>query len=147
MKPVTVAATIAADPDRVYEAIIAIERLPETSPDTVSVEFLGEQRSGPGTRFRETRQMGKNTRDFDLELTECDASARTARFVAETDGTVWDTRMEGAEEGSGSRVQFTMEAHTPSWLKSFLFGLMRGVFRNAMNKQVVALKAHCEAAS
>lgn len=58
MKPVTVTATIAAAPDRVYETIIDIERLPETSPDTVSVTFLGEQRSGAGTRFRETRQNG-----------------------------------------------------------------------------------------
>ncbi len=144
MKPVTVTATIAADPDRVYEAIIDIEHLPETSPDTVSVEFLGEQRSGPGTRFRETRSMGRKTQQFDLELTECDAAARTARFVTEHDGTIWDTRMDVAQDGSGSRVQFTMEAHTDSAMKSFVFGLMRGVFRKAMNKQVVALKGYCE---
>lgn len=147
MKPVTVTATITADPDRVYEAIVDIERLPETSPDTVSVAFLGEQRSGPGTRFRETRRMGKRTQDFDLELVECDASARTARFVTDTDGTVWDTAMEVVIDGDRCRARFTMEAHTDSTLKNLVFGLMRGVFRKAMNKQVCALKEHCERAS
>jgi hypothetical protein len=80
MKPVTVTAAIAADPDLVYETIIDIEGLPETSPDTVSVTFVGEQRAGPGTRYRETRRMGKKkTLEFDLELRECDAAARTPR--------------------------------------------------------------------
>ena len=145
MKPVTVAATIAADPDRVFEAIVAIERLPETSPDTVSVTFLGEQRAGAGTRFRETRRMGKKTQEFELELTECEPYGRTARFVTDHEGTVWDTRMSVAEAASGSRVEFTMAAHTDSKMKSFVFTLMRGVFAKAMNKQVAALKEHCEA--
>ena len=147
MKPITVATPIAADPDRVFATIGDIERLPETSPDTVSVAFLGEQRSGAGTRFRETRQMGKRSQDFDLELRECDASARTARFVSDHQGTVWDTRMVVVPEGTGSHVEFVMEAHTDSMMKNLVFKLMRGLFRSGMNKQVLALKAYCEAAS
>jgi DNA-binding NtrC family response regulator len=48
------------------------------------------------------------------------------------------------EKTSGTYVEFTMAAHTPSKLKSLIFGLMRGIFRKAMKKQVVALKAYCE---
>jgi len=147
MKPITVTATIAAEPDRVYETIVDIEHLPETSPDTLSVAFLGEQRSGPGTRFRETRQMGKKTAEFELELAECDASARTARFVSRHQDTVWDTRMQVVERDSGSHVSFTMDAITDSKMKSFVFGLMSGMFRKGMTKQVLALKEHCESAS
>ncbi len=147
MKPVTVTATIAAAPDRVYETIIDIERLPQTSPDTVSVAFLGEQRSGAGTRFRETRSMGKKTQRFELELSECDATARTARFVSNHEGTVWDTHMDVVPDGEGCRVQFRMAAHTDSKMKGFVFSLMSGMFRKGMNKQVVALKAYCEAPS
>ena len=144
MKPVTVSATIAADPDRVYEAIVDIERLTETSPATMSVEFLSEQRSGPGTRYRETRRMGKTSRDFDLELAACDASARTARFVSEMEGTLWDTTMKVEPRGEGSYVEFTMAAKTRSKLKSLLFSGMRPMFRKGMTRQVDGLKAYCE---
>lgn len=147
MKPITVTATIAASPDRVYDAIVDIERLPETSPDTLSIAFASEQRTGPGTKFRETRQMGKKTAEFDLELAECDAAARTARFVSNHEGTVWDTRMNVEEDGDGTRVAFTMDAITDSKMKSFIFGLMSGMFRKGMTKQVTALKAYCEAAA
>ncbi len=144
MKPVTVTASIAAVPDRVYETIVDVELLPKTSPDTVSVEFLGEQRTGAGTRFLETRRMGKQSEQFELELTECDPSARTARFVCDHGGVVWDTTMEVAPDGDGSRVQFTMSALTDSTMKRLIFTLMRGVFRKAMNRQVDALRDYCE---
>lgn len=147
MKPVTVAARITADPDRVYATIVDLERLPETSPDTVAITFLGEQRAGPGTRFRETRRMGKRTQDFELRLAECDAAARTARFVSDHEGTVWDTWMEVRPEGGGCHVQFTMDAITDSKMKNLVFGLMRGMFRKGMDKQVQALKAYCEGAA
>jgi hypothetical protein len=146
MKPVAVSAHIAADPDRVYEAIVDIERLPETSADTVAVAFVGEQRSGPGTRFRETRRAGKRTQAFELELAECDASSRTARFVSDMHETVWDTRMRVVPADGGAHVEFTMEAHTGSRLKRFVFTMMRGVFRKAMNEQVASLKQYCERA-
>lgn len=145
MKPIVVTADIAADPDRVYATIVDIERLPETSPDTVSVTFVTEQRSGPGTRFRETRAMGKRSQEFDLELRECDATARTARFVSDHEGTSWDTSMVVTPVGDGCHVAFTMDAFTDSKMKSFVFGLMRGMFRKGMDKQVRALKAYCEA--
>ncbi len=88
--------------------------------------------------------MGNETQAEDQEFAECDASARTVRFVAETHGAVWDTRRKVTPDGRGSRVQFTLAAHTPSTLKSLLFSLMSGVFREAMNKQVPALKGVCE---
>jgi len=144
MKPVTVSADIAADPDFVYEAIVDVERLCETSPATISVTFLSEQRSGPGTRYRETRRMGKTSRDFDLELADCDAAARTARFVSEMEGTVWDTTMKVTAAGPGSHVEFTMAAHTTSKLKSLLFSGMRPMFRKGMDRQVAGLKSYCE---
>ena len=144
MKPITVSTTIAAEPDRVYSTIVDIELLPQTSPDTVSVTFVGDQRSGPGTRFRETRRMGGQTQEFPLELAECDPSDRTARFVSDMDGTVWDTRMKVNADGAGSQVHFTMEARTGSMLKNVMFTLMRGMFRKAMDKQVSALKVFCE---
>ncbi len=142
---VTVESSIAALPDRVFDALVDIERFPETSPDCVSIRFLGEQRRGVGTRFVETRRAGKGTQDFELELTECDPVARTARFVNETHGTLWDTTMRVVPEGQGSRVSFAMDAHTDSRVQSVIFRLMKGVFRKAMNKQVAALKAWCEA--
>lgn len=144
MKPVTVAITIEAAPDLVYQTIVDIERLPQTSPDTISVRFVGSQHSGAGTRFVETRTGGGRSQEFELELTECDPRARTARFVSDMDDTVWDTTMRVTPEPMGCHVQFSMEARTSSKIKRLVFTMMRGVFRRAMNKQVVALKRYCE---
>jgi len=145
MKPVIVESNIHAPPDAVFDAIVDIERLPETSPDTVSVEFIGEQRSGAGTRFRDTRTRGRKTQVFELELTECDPQARTARFVNVTDGTVWDTAMSVVTEGEGSRVRFVMEGRTDNAVKDVMHRLFSGMMRKAMHKQVAALKAVVEA--
>jgi len=142
---VTAESPIAAPADRVFAALVDIERFPETSPDCVSIRFLTEQKTGAGTRFVETRRAGKKTQDFELELTECDPAARTARFVNETHGTLWDTTMRVTEAGAGSHVTFAMDAHTDSYVQRVIFGLMKGVFRKAMNKQVRALKEWCEA--
>jgi len=59
----------------VFTAVTDIADLPNTNPDFVGIEFLTEQTSGIGTRFRETRTMnGKE-----------DVTAQTAAEAADPD--------------------------------------------------------------
>jgi carbon monoxide dehydrogenase subunit G len=43
----------------VFDAIAHIENFSQAAPHIVGVEYLSEQKRGVGTRFRETRRMGK----------------------------------------------------------------------------------------
>ena len=50
MTRVTATETIDAPAETVFAAMTEIERFPDFSEDVLRVEFLTEQRSGPGTR-------------------------------------------------------------------------------------------------
>lgn len=87
MPRITVSGEIDAPPEVVFDAITNIERLPEVNEDVLRVEFLGDRRSGVGTRFRETRRMGKREMETELEVTEHMPHER-ARMVTDSHGTV-----------------------------------------------------------
>lgn len=146
MTTVTVQSIINAPADAVFEAVCAVEDNPTIMPDTVRVEFVGEQRRGVGTRFRETRTQGGQEMSFDLEVTGYDPEARTVRFVTDTHGTIWDTTVTVRPDGEGSSVTFAMDCIGSNVLKRFMNVVLQGLFRRGMAKNVAALKAHCEAA-
>jgi uncharacterized protein YndB with AHSA1/START domain len=66
----TMSRTIAAPIDTVFRAVSAIESYPETFPSVTSVEFLGEQRDGRGTRFKETRLGSGRDGTSEVEVIE-----------------------------------------------------------------------------
>ena len=51
--------TIRAPREEVFDLTTTIEDYADVVPTIVDVEVLTEQRSGPGTRFRETRRAGR----------------------------------------------------------------------------------------
>ncbi len=145
MTTVTVETHIKAPADAVFEAVSNIENIPTTMPDVVSVEFLGDQRSGVGTRFRETRSAGGKEMTFDLEVAGYDPAARTMRFVTDSHGTVWDTTVSVHEDGDASNVTFAMACIGSTALKRMMNFLLQRLFRSGMVKHVAALKTYCEA--
>ena len=92
-----------------FEVITNVERLPESNPDVTSIEFLSEQRSGAGTRFRETRAAKGRQVVTELERTE-QVDNHSARFVSDTGGgTIWDTMFSFRPEGSPAGTQTLLE--------------------------------------
>jgi uncharacterized protein YndB with AHSA1/START domain len=135
---------IRAPADLVFRAVSDLEHLPETAAHIVKVEFLSERRAGVGTRFRETRVMGGRTHVTDLEVTECAPERRMIRMVADTDGTVWDTRISVAMDGDGCELAYVMEARGSTWSKRVLNWLLQGLYRKGMSHHADTVKAHCE---
>ena len=131
--------------DIAFSAISEIERLPDHNPDVVAVEFLTEQREGVGTRFRETRRMGKRELVTELEVVEYDREIGMVRMVADTHGTIWDTRMSATPASEGCRVLFEMDARGSTWAKRAMNWLMQGFFRKGIEKHVAQLGARLEA--
>lgn len=143
MAVVTVTTPVAANADRVFHAISDVEHLPDTVPAIVSVEFLGERRTGVGTRFRETRRMGNQTHRTELEIVAFDPDARTLRMVSRTPGTLWDTTLAVHPTGSGSELVLRMAAESAGW-RRLLHVAMRGLYRRGLAAHVAAVKAWCE---
>lgn len=146
MTVVTVERAIAAPAAVVFHAISDIEGLPQVSAAVQSVEFIGAQREGIGTRFKEVRAMGGTSLVTELEVRAYDPDAHVVRMVADTHGTIWDTTMSVRAEGSGSVLEIAMTAIGSTWRKRFMNWLMQGMFRRGMRTHLEELAAHCERA-
>ena len=140
----TVERFVAAPAELVFHAITDVASFPELSPDVVGVEFLSEVKQGAGTRFRETRLVGGTEQAFELELTEYDAEAHTARFVTVAGGTVWDTHMAVLPDGDGCRLRTIMHARPQNVLARFMNWVARSVVRGKMEDHLTNLVARCE---
>jgi uncharacterized protein YndB with AHSA1/START domain len=136
---------IAASPDRVFEAASDIRRFPEMNPDVVAVEFLTEQHSGVGTRFRETRRMKNREMVTELEVTEYDPARRRIRMVTDMGGTVWDTVFEVGSASGGAEIRVQMDCRAHKLLPKLLNPLLKGFFRRGMVAHMDAFTAWCEA--
>ncbi|MEL7061162.1 MAG: SRPBCC family protein [Acidobacteriota bacterium] len=145
---VTVSDVIDSPAEAVYGALGAIEDIPRRDAAVRRIEFLSDQRSGAGTRFRETRAMGKRLVETELEVTEA-VPGESIRFVSDAGGTVWDTLYSCAPEGSGglaTRLTIAMEARPDKLLPKLTNRLILPLVRRGMAKHLRELKAHCEAA-
>ena len=61
---------ISAPVGNVFQAVAAIEQYPETFPSETTIEFVGEQREGVGTCFKETRLRSGRDGTSEVEVTE-----------------------------------------------------------------------------
>ena len=90
--------SVRAKPDEAFAYLANLENAPEWVPDLISVRQTSEGDVGVGTRYTETVQMGKQTHEAELEITEYDPSRVfahkgqgspakfSARFVLKPDG-------------------------------------------------------------
>lgn len=136
--------TIDAPPELVFRTVSDIREFSKAVPDIVSVEFLSEGRSGVGTRFRETRRFGKREAATELEVTEYEPG-RLIRLVSESGGTEWDSVFTVAGDGEGTRLELVMDARPRGFLARITGALMGGMIRRALEKDMDAVKAFCEA--
>lgn len=142
MSMITVERHIAAPDAIVFDAIANFETLPESNPDVLGVEFLTEARSGVGTRFRETRRVGRKTQAFELEITEY-APGRL-RTVCDTDGITWDTTMTVEPTDDGSVLRMVMHARGHSRGKRVFARLFTPLFRRGIKGHLMRLQGYCE---
>lgn len=144
MTTITVRRAIDAPADQVFATASDIERFPDANPDVLAVEFVTEQRSGAGTRFRETRRHGNKQMVTELEVTEYDPAARRVRMVTDMGGTVWDTIFEVRETAAGSEVVATMDCRAHKLMAKLLNPLLQPLFRRGMERHFDAFQAYCE---
>jgi hypothetical protein len=140
-----VSRTIHAPLEKVFDTVAHIERFSEVVPEIVEVELLSDTRRGVGTRFRETRLMGKRRASSVLEVTEYVPNERV-RLVSDQGGTLWDTVFTTRPAGQGAvELTMVMDAQAYKLPAKLLIPLIMGIVRKAIGKDLDAVKRHCEA--
>lgn len=145
MTRTTITRTIHAPVETVFEAVSDISNFREAVPHIVRVEFLTESRVGVGTRFRETRMMGKREASTVLEVTEYVKNERV-RLVSDAGGAVWDSlfTVTPVGDGQGTRLDLVMEARPYRLLSRVFVPLMKGVVAGAVEGDMDAVKGWVE---
>lgn len=145
MTQTRVSRTINAPVDTVFETVSDISNYTKAVPEIMRVEFLTEQKTGVGTRFRETRRMGKREATTELEVTEFVRNERV-RMVSDAGGTVWDSvfTVTPGGDGGGTRLDLVMEARPYRFISRLFVPLMKGAVAKAVAGDMDALKAWLE---
>lgn len=138
--------TIQAPAAAVFDTVANATNYTKAVSDIVKVEFLTDRRSGVGTRFRETRVMGRRVATTELEVTEYVENERI-RMVSDAGGTVWDSlfTVTPAKDGDATWLDLVMEARPYRLLSRILVPLMRSAVAKAVARDMDAVKAHLEA--
>ena len=143
MKPVNDSRVISASAQSVFLAIADIENLPQARPHILSIEFLSDQKSGVGTRYRETRRKGKGTEQTELEVTELVENEKV-RLVSNAGGTIWDTTFAIAPLENQVRLDVTMEIQPYNFLAKLFIPWFRGAVVKGVAFDLDCIKSHCE---
>ncbi len=134
---------IRAPIELVFSRISDVRRFQEVNEDILEIEFLTEQQSGVGTRFKETRNMKGRRATTTLELTEC-VENQHVRFVSDEGGTIWDTVMRVAERDGGTELRMVMDARPYKLMARIITPLIKGMVTKAVVADMDNLKARCE---
>lgn len=143
MTRTTVARTIEAPVEQVFDTVAHIESFSEAIPHITRVEFLSDIHTGVGTRFRETRTMRKREFTNDLEVTEYAADDHV-RIVSDAGGTIWDTVFTVQPSGSGTELSMVMEARPYKLVARIITPLTSRMIKTAIEKDMDAVKRYCE---
>ena len=127
----------------VFETVSNAQRFSDAVPQVVSIEFLTDRRTGAGTRFRETREMGSRKVSNELHVTEYSEN-EYVRMSSEAGGAIWDSLFEVRRDGDATILALVMEATPQSFLARITTPLMRGMIQRAIEKDMDAVKAYCE---
>lgn len=146
MSRTTLQRTIHAPVDVVFRTISDIHNFQKAVPDIVNVEILSETDSRVGTRFRETRMMGKREATADLEITEYVENDRI-RLVSEVHGTTWSSLFSVTPSGSDTTLHLVTDAQASGLISGLLLFLTKGIVKKALEKDLDAVKAYCEGAA
>ena len=145
MSRTAITRNIDAPVERVFDTVAHIENFSTAVPHITSVEFLGRQRRGVGTKFRETRVFRGRQATTELEVTEYVENERV-RLVADEGGTIWDTVFSVKPAGRGAvELTMVMDATPHRFLAKIMNPLIKGMIRKHIEKDMDGVKAYCEA--
>lgn len=143
MRQFTSQRAIGAGIDEVFHVVAHIENFQKAVPHIVNVEYLSEHTRGVGTRFRETRQMGRREAATELEVREYEPP-NTVRLVSDAGGTVWDTTFRLTGTSAATQLSMEMDAIPHTLLARLSLPVIGRFVARAIESDLDAVKAYCE---
>ncbi len=129
MQPLVVSKEIDATAKQVFEVIAHFDVAAKILPKIERVVILTDKKRGVGTRFAETRKVGKRQFTLEFEVTEYDAP-HSVRFVSvDPSGTTWDSLFELQESDSVTQVTLTMHCLPAKYGMRLIWPLMKILLR------------------
>jgi len=130
----------------VFDVIAHVENFQKAVRHIINIEYLTDQRKGVGTRFRETRLMKKREMSTTIEVAQYKLN-ESVRMISDEGGTIWDSLFETHPEGNSTRLTLVMEARPHKFLAKIVTPLIIGMVSKAVESDMLAIKAYCEANS
>jgi uncharacterized membrane protein len=127
----------------VFQTISTPEKFMEAVPHIKSVELLTEERSGPGTKFKETRLMGKRKASTVLEIAEEEKNSHI-RMISKAGGATWDSTFSTEAEEDGVQLRLVMTAVPTNFLARISIRMIKGMIAKALKNDMLAIKEYCE---
>lgn len=143
MTTIRIRRTIHAAVSEVFETVAHIENYARAIDDIVDVEYLSEQHSGVGTKFREKRELNGRPASAVLEVKEYEPGRRV-RWESDENGTVWDSTFTFRETDDGCELELVTEARAYKLRPRILNPLFKKAIQRAVAKDIDALQAYCE---
>lgn len=134
---------INAPVETVFDVISKAENYSTAVTHITHIEFLSEQKSGVGTRFKETRLIKGREATSTLEVTELVENERIQIFSDEG-GTQWISDFTTAATPEGCRLTLQMEAKPYKFMAKIFNPLFKGMIARAIADDMDAVKSYCE---
>ena len=150
MSSIEVESWIEVSPERAFEVITDIEKLPERVEAIQEVEILTDGPVGLGTRFREKRIMFKREASEEMEFTSFDPP-RGFVHEAESHGAHYVSTYTFEPEREGTRVRLVFQSEALSAVTRFVSAVLMPFFaraaRRALQSDLDSLKNVAESSS
>lgn len=143
MQPIATIRCIRAPIDRVFQTVADVRNFTTAVPHIKKIEFLSEQQTGVGTRFRETRMMGNKEVQTELEVTEY-VENEHVRLVSDSGGTIWDTVFRVTEVDGEVELSMHMDIRPHKLLARLFIPLIRGTVVTGVEADMDCVKDYCE---
>lgn len=140
--------SIDAPPEKVFAAITDLHAGGRWMPGCTKLEVLTSGPYTKGTRWRETRRMFGREATEEFEVTNLDAPRVIELHCDGRKGTSGNVdyffRYDLQPLGPSTHLRLTSRIEPAGWFGKIMAPLMKGVFKEALKKDHLALKAHVE---
>ena len=134
--------TIDAPTDKVFAIFADLPNAHHNIESILNIEFLSEQQTGPGTRWRETRKMFGREATEEMWISDW-RPGRGYTVSCESCGCAYETDLSFTPSGGGTEVVIRMSI-TPRTFMARLMSpigkLFVGMFRKCMMKDIDDLR-------
>lgn len=134
---------VEAPAETVFAKVSDIEGSSVHQPKIKRIEMLTPGPVGIGTRWNETRAMGKKEATLTLEITEFDPP-RSYTVECDSAGTHYTTTISAEPAGDASTLRATVHAKPSGFFAGLLAKMVMGMMRTEIHEDLLCIKRAAE---